>query len=117
MLTEGVRCSNLGLSDRMSRSEFVHRFTLPLTALQMMTTDIVIGIIESRNLEVLAVCSQQAGWALPVAAAVWASHSSVLPWYSWFVGHRFFSFQPPDIRHGWLHRCMLLGLHRSATLS
>jgi hypothetical protein len=92
MLTEGVRRLNSGLSDRMSRSEFVHRFTLPLTVLQVMTTDIVIGIIESKNLEVLAVCSQQAGWALPVAAAVWVSHSSALPWYSWFVGGLCISF-------------------------
>jgi len=52
----------------------------PLTASQVMITDIVDGIVETKILHVLAVCSEWAGWALLVAAAVWNPSSPGQPW-------------------------------------
>ena len=69
----GLRRSSTRLSDRMSRSEMAVLLPSPLTASQVMITDIVDGIVETKILHVLAVCSEWAGWALLVAAAVWHS--------------------------------------------
>ena len=70
---------NARLSDRMSRSEMAVLLPSPPTALQVMITDIVDGIVETKILNVLATCSKWAGWALLVADGVWHPSSPVLP--------------------------------------
>ena len=55
----------------MSRSEMAVFLPSPLTASQVMITDIVDGIVETKILHVLGVCSKWAGWALLVADGVW----------------------------------------------
>ena len=69
----------------MSRSEMAVLLPSPPTALQVMITDIVDGIVETKILHVLAACSKWAGWALHVADDVWHPHCLSLPWFSWFV--------------------------------
>ena len=88
MEEEGLRCSITRLSDRMSRSEMAVLLPSPPTALQVMITDIVDGIVESKNLHVLAACCKRAGWAPSVAAAVWHFHLVAVPCYSWSAGRQ-----------------------------
>ena len=76
----GLPRSNPSLSDRMPRSETAHRSPFPPTASQVMTTDIAKGIVESKNLHILGVCSKWAGWALHVADGWWNNLSMVQRW-------------------------------------
>ena len=65
---------NAGLSDRMSRSEMALLLPSPPTALQAMMADIANGIVENKNLHVLAACCKQAAWApwlLPFGTLTW----------------------------------------------
>ena len=71
-------------SDRMSRSEMSLLLPSPPTALQVLTADIVNGIIESKNLHVCAVCSKWARWAVREAAGMWDILVVVLQCRSWF---------------------------------
>ena len=75
------------LSDRMSRSEIAHRSPFPPTASQVVTTDIASDIIESKNLDVLAACSNGLGWALHVADGCWLYLSMLVWWRSRFLAH------------------------------
>ena len=63
--------SNAGLSDRMSRSEMAVFLPSPPTALQVMTAEIVNGIIKTKILHICVVCSKWAGRALHVADGWW----------------------------------------------
>ena len=69
----------------MSRSEMAVLLPSPPTALQVLIADIADGIVETKILYVLGVCSKWAGWALLVADGVWHPRSWSLPWCSWYV--------------------------------
>ena len=64
----------------MSRSEISLLLPSLPTASQAMMADIVNGIVETKDLDALAVCSNWARWALYVAAAVWHLHWLALRW-------------------------------------
>ena len=69
----------------MSRSEMALLLPSPPTALQAMMADIANGIVENKNLHVLAACCKQAAWAPSVAAAVWHFDLVAVPWCPWSV--------------------------------
>ena len=69
----------------MSRSAMALLLPSSPTALQVMMADIVNGIVETKTLDILAVCSKWACWALAVADAVWSSRLVALQWLSWVV--------------------------------
>ena len=73
------------LSDRMSRSEMPLLLPSPPTAMQAMMADIANGIVETKNLNILAVCPEWACRTLAVAVAVWSSRWVVLQWDLWVV--------------------------------
>ena len=67
----GLRRSNTRLSDRMSRSEMAVLLPSPLTASQVIITDIVDGIVETKKLHIFAACCKWAARALHVADGWW----------------------------------------------
>ena len=69
----------------MSRSEMAVLLPSPLTASQVMITDIVDGIVETKILHILAAWSKWVGWKLHVADGVWHLRSWSLPWSSSYV--------------------------------
>ena len=71
---------NSGLSDRMSRSEMAVLLPSPPTALQVMTAEIEDGIVESKHLHVLGVCSKWAGWGASRGCWRWDNLLMVLRW-------------------------------------
>ena len=79
----------------MSRSEMAHRSPLLPNASQVMTTDIANGIVESKNINVLAALANGLGWALLVADGKWHFLSVVQLWYSWTVLHWHLQLPPP----------------------
>ena len=64
----------------MLRSEMAVFLPSPPTALQAMIAEIEDGIVESKNLHVLNVCSKWAGEALHVAIGWWDNLSMALQW-------------------------------------
>ena len=92
---------NARLSDRMSRSEMAVLLPSPPTALQVMITDIVDGIVETNILKVLAVCSKWAGWALRMADGGWHLDLVLLQWRPWFLLHWLLWFQSPVCHGRW----------------
>ena len=62
--------------------------------------DIESGIVESKNLHVLGVCSKWAGWALHVADGWWDFLSLLLRWWSRIFLQWFAWRQPPACQCG-----------------